>query len=499
MDKRILILFLSFGFFLAFSNAALAYPVWSDNNTNVTSGSTYTSNNVYNFGIVWADNVNGSAGIENVTFETNLTTGSALENITKDDTTKYTAFSNSTGTWNISFTQEQIASAGTFVFRWYSNNTTGDWNSTDQWEYVIAKSATNMTLYLNGTEGNASYLRGTVANLTAVSNVTSYTLAINISSNFTSTYNKTGSEPLENMTTLTYSAGLYNITSYFEGNSNYTSDSQTYWLTILTLSNGNSCNSSTECSGGYCVHGVCRSSSTYCGDSVCDSAESCSSCSADCGSCYVPSVSISSSTPSQGIITISSIIPQVAKRISTTSLDIVINELDIIVRERATDVVIDLAEYTVVPSSITPVVGDAHMYMKIHVFGLSDNNIEQATIKFKVEKSWMEENNLNDTDVKLYRYYESEWVELETMPINSAGSYVYYEAVTPGFSYFAISGESSQAIVTTTTTTTISSNQVTTTTTAYDMLGDSYFQVGSLVLIILVVVIVLWKADFLPF
>ncbi len=50
-------------------------------------------------------------------------------------------------------------------------------------------------------------------------------------------------------------------------------------------SDGSSCSSDSECSSNYCVHGTCRSSSIYCGDSYCDSGEGCSSCSSDCGSC----------------------------------------------------------------------------------------------------------------------------------------------------------------------------------------------------------------------
>lgn len=52
---------------------------------------------------------------------------------------------------------------------------------------------------------------------------------------------------------------------------------------------GESCSSTSECAGGYCVHGICRTSSTYCGDSYCDSGETCSSCEIDCGSCYTSS------------------------------------------------------------------------------------------------------------------------------------------------------------------------------------------------------------------
>ena len=50
--------------------------------------------------------------------------------------------------------------------------------------------------------------------------------------------------------------------------------------------NGESCLSALECIGGNCVHGVCRSLQTYCGDSYCDSGEMCSNCNVDCGDCY---------------------------------------------------------------------------------------------------------------------------------------------------------------------------------------------------------------------
>ena len=47
---------------------------------------------------------------------------------------------------------------------------------------------------------------------------------------------------------------------------------------------GNSGTTHAGCAGGYCVHGYCRAASTHCGDGFCDSDESSSSCSADCGS-----------------------------------------------------------------------------------------------------------------------------------------------------------------------------------------------------------------------
>ncbi|RLF02529.1 MAG: hypothetical protein DRJ64_09230 [Thermoprotei archaeon] len=46
---------------------------------------------------------------------------------------------------------------------------------------------------------------------------------------------------------------------------------------------GSLCGSSQECEGGYCVHGYCRSTPTYCGDAFCDPGEGQGNCPIDCG------------------------------------------------------------------------------------------------------------------------------------------------------------------------------------------------------------------------
>jgi len=55
------------------------------------------------------------------------------------------------------------------------------------------------------------------------------------------------------------------------------------WSLYVKLPDGEACSSNDECLNGYCVHGICRSSSIYCGDGYCDTGEDCSSCSSDCG------------------------------------------------------------------------------------------------------------------------------------------------------------------------------------------------------------------------
>jgi hypothetical protein len=46
---------------------------------------------------------------------------------------------------------------------------------------------------------------------------------------------------------------------------------------------GFKCNNYNECSINYCVHNICRSNTTFCGDNFCDIGETCNNCVVDCG------------------------------------------------------------------------------------------------------------------------------------------------------------------------------------------------------------------------
>jgi PGF-pre-PGF domain-containing protein len=66
-------------------------------------------------------------------------------------------------------------------------------------------------------------------------------------------------------------------------------------------------------------------------------------------------------------------------------------------------------------------------------------NIKEATIKFKVENSWLASGSLKDTDVIMSRWDGSKWNSLETQMINKDENFTYYQAKTNAFSPFAIS------------------------------------------------------------
>jgi len=90
------------------------------------------------------------------------------------------------------------------------------------------------------------------------------------------------------------------------------------------------------------------------------------------------------------------------------------------------------------PSTIAPISTKVYKIVKI-----TENNVEKvlkgtATIKFKVEKTWLEGQKLKKDDVAMLRYNEGKWGQLPTTLGEEDDTYVHYSAETPGFSYFVL-------------------------------------------------------------
>lgn len=78
-----------------------------------------------------------------------------------------------------------------------------------------------------------------------------------------------------------------------------------------------------------------------------------------------------------------------------------------------------------------------------YVYAYSDisksnlNDIKDIMIKFKIEKKWLEKNNLKQSDISMRRY-EGGWRELPVRKAGSDAKYIYFKAAAKNFSYFAV-------------------------------------------------------------
>jgi|Deesub1362B_J571_1020462.scaffolds.fasta_scaffold00259_12 PGF-pre-PGF domain-containing protein len=83
--------------------------------------------------------------------------------------------------------------------------------------------------------------------------------------------------------------------------------------------------------------------------------------------------------------------------------------------------------------------GKVYGYYKIH-FDKPDAYVASAEIKFRIAKSWLENNDVSVNTIKGYIKEDNVWIELETMPYSEDYEYVYFIVKTDRFGFFAISG-----------------------------------------------------------
>jgi PGF-pre-PGF domain-containing protein len=85
--------------------------------------------------------------------------------------------------------------------------------------------------------------------------------------------------------------------------------------------------------------------------------------------------------------------------------------------------------------------GISYAYLDMKVENAEGAKVE-GRVEFKIMKSWLVDNNIDEATVKLNRYDENEgWNALPTIKVGEDDDFVYFEAETPGFSTFAVTGE----------------------------------------------------------
>ncbi|MPN04443.1 hypothetical protein SDC9_151681 [bioreactor metagenome] len=98
-------------------------------------------------------------------------------------------------------------------------------------------------------------------------------------------------------------------------------------------------------------------------------------------------------------------------------------------------------------SSLTPDAPENEVYNYLNIwvgnggYGNDEDNLENAVVCFKVEKSWIQDKNIDHNSITLNRYSNKTWEQLPLSLLKEDDKYLYFTARTPGFSSFAITGE----------------------------------------------------------
>jgi PGF-pre-PGF domain-containing protein len=117
-----------------------------------------------------------------------------------------------------------------------------------------------------------------------------------------------------------------------------------------------------------------------------------------------------------------------------------ITQIAVSVVREVENVILKIRQLKDKPEEISAPEGIVHAYLEILAEKLSNADISTATITFKVERSWIKNQNIDETTITLYRYHAGEWQPLTTEKGWEDEEYIYFTAMTPGFSVFAIAG-----------------------------------------------------------
>ena len=101
---------------------------------------------------------------------------------------------------------------------------------------------------------------------------------------------------------------------------------------------------------------------------------------------------------------------------------------------------VTVSKLTSKPSSVSTPDGGIYRYIEIDAPKLAGKT-KEAKIQFEVTKTWLTDNDFAAEDVILMRFADSKWNVLTTSKLSESSSKAYYEAVSPGFSYFAITAQ----------------------------------------------------------
>jgi PGF-pre-PGF domain-containing protein len=82
-----------------------------------------------------------------------------------------------------------------------------------------------------------------------------------------------------------------------------------------------------------------------------------------------------------------------------------------------------------------------YQYINITPTNIPQESIKNVTMDFCVDYEWLNENSVSKDTIKMKRLYRGTWQALITRKVSDDGEEACYESETPGFSYFAITGD----------------------------------------------------------
>jgi PGF-pre-PGF domain-containing protein len=142
--------------------------------------------------------------------------------------------------------------------------------------------------------------------------------------------------------------------------------------------------------------------------------------------------------------------PGAATITKITNEDLGLTQIIIEVNNPTQNVKIVIEKLAGKPATITKTInGKVFKYLQITKQNLDDTNLKgNVKVQFKVPYSWLLGNGVDPKNIALKRFANNDWQDLMTNLLSTDSRYAYFEAETPGFSFFAIGEKNVAAALT---------------------------------------------------
>ena len=137
--------------------------------------------------------------------------------------------------------------------------------------------------------------------------------------------------------------------------------------------------------------------------------------------------------------------PDAPARLIVDRPEVGVSQLSISVRNRVRNARVEVRRLMSRPAEVEQAIrnntGQVYSYIEIEKENMNDTDVSEATVDFEVNRSWIREQSINASTIRLMRYVNGTWTSLSTTLVNEDAEKLYFQADTPGFSIFAIAGE----------------------------------------------------------
>jgi len=144
--------------------------------------------------------------------------------------------------------------------------------------------------------------------------------------------------------------------------------------------------------------------------------------------------------PSGNVLNLKANVPSVLKIENPDLLKV--TEVEITAREdvESVEVKVEIAAPNEIPKVFVQSGKILLTYLKI-TSNASADKFSNVKIRFKVEKLWINANNIDAARIALYKFENEDWVKIPTEKMLEDDDNVYYEATLTSLSFFVIAGE----------------------------------------------------------